>query len=213
MTTQITVHSALAKVMASVSSVKKSDRNTAQNFNFRGIDAVLNAVAPALREHGVVVIPTVLNHEYSTVEVGQRRTLMAHVLLTIKYTFFGPAGDSIECVVLGEAMDSGDKAVAKAMSVGFRIALLQALALPTDEPDPDSYSYERSEAKENANVDQVENWKIRLADAVNGDVLEVIRQEIQKYEISDTLKKELAVVYTTRLREIQAAKVASTSPK
>lgn len=212
MTTQITVHSALAKVMASVSSVKKSDRNTAQNFNFRGIDAVLNAVAPALREHGVVVIPTVLNHEYSTVEVGQRRTLMAHVLLTIKYTFFGPAGDSIECVVLGEAMDSGDKAVAKAMSVGFRIALLQALALPTDEPDPDSYSYERSEAKENANVDQVENWKIRLADAVNGDVLEVIRQEIQKYEISDTLKKELAVVYTTRLREIQAAKVASTSP-
>lgn len=212
MTTQITVHSALAKVMASVSSVKKSDRNTAQNFNFRGIDAVLNAVAPALREHGVVVIPTVLNHEYSTVEVGQRRTLMAHVLLTIKYTFFGPAGDSIECVVLGEAMDSGDKAVAKAMSVGFRIALLQALALPTDEPDPDSYSYERSEAKENANVDQVENWKIRLADAVNGDVLEVIRQEIQKYEISDTLKKELAIVYTTRLREIQAAKVASTSP-
>lgn len=212
MSNPVPIQEALAKVMASVSSVKKSDRNTAQNFNFRGIDAVLNAVAPALREHGVVVIPTVMNHEYATVEVGQRRTLMAHVLLTVKYTFIGQAGDTLECVVLGEAMDSGDKAVAKAMSVAFRIALLQALALPTDEPDPDSYSYERSEAKPNAGVEQVEGWTIRLQDAVDGDVLEVIRQEIQKFEISDVLKKELAVVYTTRLRELQPPKVAPTSP-
>jgi hypothetical protein len=31
------------------------------------------------------------------------------------------------------------------MSVAFRTALLQTLSLPTDEPDPDSQSYERSE--------------------------------------------------------------------
>ena len=98
------------------------------------------------------------------------------------------------------------------MSVAFRIALLQALALPTDEPDPDSYSYERSEAKPNAGIEQVEGWTIRLQDAVDGDVLEVIRQEIQKFEISDALKKELAVVYTTRLRELQTPKVAPASP-
>jgi hypothetical protein len=30
------------------------------------------------------------------------------------------------------------------MSVAYRIALLQALSLPTNEPDPDSHSYERS---------------------------------------------------------------------
>jgi hypothetical protein len=41
----------------------------------------------------------------------------------------------------------GDKAAPKAMSVAFRTALLQALALPTDEPDPDSQSFEREEAK------------------------------------------------------------------
>jgi hypothetical protein len=41
-------------------------------------------------------------------------------------------------------MDSGDKATAKAMSVAMRTALLQALCLPTDEPDPDATSYERA---------------------------------------------------------------------
>jgi hypothetical protein len=41
-------------------------------------------------------------------------------------------------------MDSGDKATAKAMSVAYRTALLQVLCLPTDEPDPDSHTYERA---------------------------------------------------------------------
>ena len=36
------------------------------------------------------------------------------------------------------------------MSVAFRTALLQALALPTDEPDPDSQVYERDNARQAA---------------------------------------------------------------
>jgi len=205
-----TIHESLAKVMASVSSVAKKDKNTSQGFNFRGIDAVLNAVAPALREHGVIVMPKVMWHDYKTVEVGQKRTQMAHVIVSVQYTFTGQAGDSIECQVLGEAMDSGDKAVAKAMSVAFRIALLQALALPTDEPDPDSYSYERSEAKPEATIEQVEEWKMRIADAVDGKVLEFIRQELTNFGFTVSLRNELASVYTTRLRDLQTPKVTQT---
>lgn len=139
-----TIQAALAAVMADVREVRKTDRNTAQNFSFRGIDAVLNAVGPALRAHGVVIMPRVLDYRYDTVEVGQRRTQMGHVIITAEYTFVGPAGDSLTAVALGEAMDAGDKAVPKAMSVALRTALLQALALPTDDPDPDAQSYERS---------------------------------------------------------------------
>lgn len=142
----MTIQTAMAAVMADVQSVAKSDRNTHQNFSFRGIDAVLNAVGPVLRKHGVVVLPEVLSHTFETVEVGQKRSLMGHVIVHVAYTFVGPEGDSLRTVVLGEAMDSGDKAVPKAMSVAFRTALLQALALPTDEPDPDASSYERSAA-------------------------------------------------------------------
>jgi len=138
------IHEALAAVMNDVTAVGKTDRNTSQNFSFRGIDAVLNAVGPVLRRHGVVVLPGVLEDRFDTVEVGQKRTPMGHVVLRVAYQFVGPEGDSLQCIVAAEAMDSGDKAYPKAMSVAFRTALLQALALPTDEPDPDTYSYERS---------------------------------------------------------------------
>ena len=139
------VHEAIAAVMGDVQAVAKRDRNTHQNFNFRGIDAVMNAVAPALRKHGVVVLPNVESWTFEPVEVGQKRSLMGHALVHVTYTFVGPEGDHVTCSVLGEAMDSGDKAVPKAMSVALRTALLQALALPTDEPDPDSETYVRSE--------------------------------------------------------------------
>lgn len=134
----------LNKVMKEVQPVAKTDRNVAQNFNFRGIDSVVNAVSPALKKYGVIVMPNVVAYEYSTVEVGIKRTQMGHARLTVEYTFHGPAGDCLTTVVVSEAMDSGDKATAKAMSVAFRIALLQSLALPTDEADPDHDTYERS---------------------------------------------------------------------
>lgn len=141
-----TIYQALNRVKTAVGAVKKGERNSAQGFNFRGVDAVVNAAAPALNEHGVIVTPEVLEHEYDTVEIGKNKTPMAHVTLAVKYTFWGPAGDSISCTVLSESMDSGDKAAAKAMSVAYRIALLQTLNLPTDEPDPDSQSYDRSDS-------------------------------------------------------------------
>lgn len=143
-----TVHEALAAVMADVQAVRKGDRNQQQGYSFRGIDAVVNAVGPVLRKHKVTVSPRVDSYEYGTVEVGKNRTPMGHVRVIVTYTFHGPEGDSLPAQAPGEAMDSGDKATPKAMSVAYRTALLQALALPTDEPDPDGSSYERSPARE-----------------------------------------------------------------
>jgi hypothetical protein len=135
---------ALNAVMHEVGAVKKGDFNEGQRFNFRGIDAVVNAVSPALRRNGIVVTPELKSIEYSTVEIGRNRTSMGHVRVTVAYTFVCEDGSALTATVPGEAMDSGDKATAKAMSVAFRTALLQALSLPTDEPDPDAQSYERA---------------------------------------------------------------------
>jgi hypothetical protein len=144
-TKTLPIAQALNEVMKEVGAVKKNDRNASQGFNFRGIDAVVNAVSPALQKHGVIVVPSVEDYEYHSVEIGKNRTVMGHVKVKVTYTFIGAGGDAIKATVVGEAMDSGDKATAKAMSVAFRTALLQTLSLPTDEPDPDSQSYERSE--------------------------------------------------------------------
>jgi hypothetical protein len=141
------IQMALAAVMADVTHVGKDGKNTAQGYSFRGIDGVLNAVGPALRRHGVVVMPHLENVEHQLVEVGKNRTPMRQASVTVRYCFHGPAGDWLDCVVAAESMDSGDKATSKAMSVALRTALIQALALPTHEPDPDESSYERSAKK------------------------------------------------------------------
>jgi hypothetical protein len=172
------IHVALNRVKSAVGAVKKGDRNTAQNFNFRGIDAVVNACAGALNDHGVIVCPEVIEHEYDTVEVGRNNTKMGHVTLAVKYTFWGPAGDSISSTVLAESMDSGDKACAKAMSVAYRIALLQTLNLPTDEPDPDSQSYDRSVGelgvKVNVNRGVKLDWVAEITNAASSKELNEI---------------------------------------
>lgn len=148
METKLPIAQALSEVMKAVGGIAKKDRNIAQGFNFRGIDSVVNAVSPALQKFGVIVVPSVEDYEYHTVEIGRNRTAMGHVKVKVTYTFIGANGDAIRTTVVGEAMDSGDKATAKAMSVAFRTALLQALCLPTDEIDPDAESYERSSAED-----------------------------------------------------------------
>lgn len=142
-----TIVESLSAVMSDVRAVRKEQRNTTPgaSYMFRGIDAVVNAVGPALREHGVVVLPEVLSCVYDEVTTTQGKTQTA-CRVQVAYIFHGPAGDHLTAITPGEAWDSGDKATAKAMSVAFRTALLQALALPTDESDPDEHTYERAES-------------------------------------------------------------------
>lgn len=204
-TDERTVQQRLIDVMRDVEAVKKTERNTSQNFSFRGIDSVVNAVGPALRKHGVMVVPDVLEHHLSTVEVGQKRTQMGHVLVKVRYSFYGDKGleDVISCIVLGESMDSGDKATPKAMSVAFRIALLQALALPTDEPDPDSYAYERAEAKPKATISQIDLWAGGLASATTIEQLNQIAGTVATYDVAEDIAADLRNTYRNRKSEIE----------
>lgn len=135
---------AFAAVQGEIVAVGKEGTNTQQNYNFRGIDGVVNAAGPALRKHGVVITPNLQKVTYRDIEVGKNRTLMREVTVEVEYVVRGPAGDTFSGVVPGESMDSGDKGTAKAMSVAYRIFLLQGLTIPTMEPDPDEHSYERA---------------------------------------------------------------------
>ena len=134
------VHEALAAVMADVRAVGKGEKH-GQGWSFRGVDAVVNAVAPACRKHGVVVLPEVLDHR-AEVLASSGGKQMRSVTVNVLYRMVGPEGDSLTVTSVGEAMDHGDKATAKAMSVAWRTALIQAFMLPTDEPDPDHDVYE-----------------------------------------------------------------------
>lgn len=141
----MTVHEALVKVSAGVGNVGKEGYSEHGKFNFRGVDAVVNAVAPELRRHGVTVHPVLKSVERRTAP-GSSGKALNFVAVVVDYVFTGPAGDTLTATVPGESFDSGDKATAKAMSVAFRTCLLQTLTLPTDAPDPDEYIEETAAA-------------------------------------------------------------------
>lgn len=141
------IYAALAAVMADCKSVAKRDRNEHQRFLFRGIDAVVNAVGPILREHGVIVVPSVQTVTYEEVKTSTGKPATA-CRVVADYVFYATDGSNITTTVAAEAWDNGDKAAPKAMSVAFRTALLQALALPTDEPDPDHHVYEQTQRQD-----------------------------------------------------------------
>lgn len=198
---------ALHNVMKDVGAVKKNDRNDFQNFMFRGVDAVINAVYPALVAHKVTVQPKVLSYEYATIDVGKgnQSKPMGHARVIVEYTFTSADdGSSASASAAGEAFDSGDKATPKAMSVALRTALLQALMLPTDDPEPDAQTYERAPAADpikEARIAVAEAWKANQGefdrDAVMRDYSDWTQGELfgnasadRLYQYADHLKQE-----------------------
>jgi len=140
--------------MGAVQGISKGERNQQQGFNFRGIDTVMNAVGPALREHGVIIVPDAMSIETERYQTA-KGAVMQGVIAQMRYTVIGPEGDSFSGSAYGQASDSGDKAVTKAESVAYRTFLLQSLTVPTDEPDPDAQSHERTPVDESAVLDWV----------------------------------------------------------
>ena len=150
---------ALIAAQKAIGVVAKKERNNAPggNYNFRGIDTVVNASSPAFHEHGIVVTPEVLDYRYTQMEVGKNRSWMQNVVVRVRYSFRSTVdGSAVSVVTLGEASDTGDKATTKAMSVALRTALLQTLMLPTDEPDPDSFTYGHDDGRQRAHEDLAE---------------------------------------------------------
>lgn len=138
------VHEAITEVMGDVRAVGKDSVNQQQRFNFRGVDATVNALSPAMRKHGVTVRPSaILHQEYERFESKSKAQGIA-CRMVVEFTFTGPEGDSVTSVVAAEANDYGDKATPKCMSVAFRTCLLQTFALPTQETDPDAETYDRA---------------------------------------------------------------------
>lgn len=211
-----TIHEVMRDVMDGVGAVGKDSTNKNQGFQFRSIDAVVNACSPEFRKHGIVVYPRVLEHHYSTVASSSGRA-MGHVLVKVEYVFLGPAGDSISAIVVGESMDSGDKATTKAMSVAYRTALLQSLCLPTNEIDPDAQNYERDRIDRHAEPDlpepprpvatekQVSDWESAISTAANFVSLKTIADEIGAYHVDTDTQSRLRNMWSAKKEEVENA--------
>ena len=136
------VFSAIVAVMQDVEHIGKNRQNEAQRYKFRGIDDVYNALHSILAKHGVFSVPTVLEDRHEE-RLSKSGSANIYRVLKIQYRFFAKDGSFFDAVVIGEGMDSGDKASNKAMAVAHKYALLQVFAIPTEEEkDPEVDSHE-----------------------------------------------------------------------
>ena len=132
------IYGLIGKAMDEIGAIGKDSFNQQQKYKFRGIDAVMNALNPVLRKYGLFLTPEVLNHQREERQTSSGGRLI-YSILTMRYTMFAPDGSSVSAVVIGEGMDSGDKASNKAMSVAMKYAMFQLFCIPTEEMiDPDS---------------------------------------------------------------------------
>ncbi|EIZ9234936.1 ERF family protein [Cronobacter sakazakii] len=124
--------SAVAKEMAATG-ISKDRTNTQQNFKFRGIDQVYNALAPALVNHGLLILPRITERTV-TERTTPKGTVLFYVVVKAEFDFVSTKDGSVHTVVTyGEAMDSGDKATNKAMSIAYKYAAFQAFCIPSEE--------------------------------------------------------------------------------
>lgn len=137
----------LSAIMVEVEAVGKSRRNQQQGFNFRGIEDVMDAMHPLFSKHKVFVLSSVVDQkteERATKSGGN----LIYRILTVDVSFVSGEDGSRETVrVVGEGMDSGDKAANKAMSAALKYALSQTLILPFAQVDGDSDTHPASTPK------------------------------------------------------------------
>lgn len=136
------IYESISKVMEQLGAVGKTSKNQSQGFMYRGIDAVMNALSPALTANHVFVTPEVLEQTREERTSAKGVTLI-YSIIKVKYTFYAEDGTSVSATVIGEGMDSGDKATNKAMSIAFKYACFQVFCIPTEEMiDPDAECHE-----------------------------------------------------------------------
>lgn len=153
---KMNIYEAISHCMEEIGAVGKDAVNTQQGFKYRGIDAVMNAINPALVKNHVFIVPEVLEQKR---EERTKRSggALIYSVCKIKYTFYAEDGSSIVAVTVGEGMDSGDKATNKAMAIAFKYACFQVFCIPTEEmKDPDGETPDSVEPSTQFHPDTVE---------------------------------------------------------
>jgi len=136
------IHKAMVAIMREIDVISKDQVNTqGSGYNFRGVDDVYNHLHAIMAKHGVYNLPEVLE-ERSEERTSRSGAHLIYRILKIKINFIHEDGSSVSSIVIGEGMDSGDKASNKAMSVGHKYSLIEAFLIPTkDDKDPERDSH------------------------------------------------------------------------
>jgi len=141
------IYKKIPLIMKAVGVIAKGRQNQIQRYNFRGIDDMYASIQPAFIEHGVFCVPQVIERSREERQTKNGGVLV-YTILKVRFIFYAEDGSSVDCVTVGEAMDSADKSSNKAMSAAQKYAFIQTLSIPTEgDNDTENSSHELSPKK------------------------------------------------------------------
>lgn len=196
------VYAAIAKVMAEVghAGIGKDRKNEQQGYKFRGIDDVYNALSGFLSAAGLCILPRVLKREV-TERTTKNGGVLFYVVLDVEFDLVCAEDGSRHTVsVVGEAMDSGDKATNKAMSAAYKYACMEVFCIPTEgDNDADGKTHDVT-AKE-----VPEDCWIVLTDAAKLGEKEL--RKVWKDQISEATREVITGAHSDRWETIKSTAI------
>jgi hypothetical protein len=128
--------------MADMPAIGKTDKNAAQGWHFRGIEAITAQLQPLLAKHGVVIVPA------STITTTGQAVGMkdgwTDTTLVIDWCIYGPGGvtDMVTARTVGIGRDNSDKGANKAATAAWKYLLLHLFAIGDRADDSDGHDYD-----------------------------------------------------------------------
>lgn len=147
MSEPLTVHQAMAAVMADVPAIAKNQKNIQQGYAARSVDDIYDALHGLFAKHGLFCLPRAgtAPGEFERDWVSSKKgTQMCHVWQVVYFDFYSVDGTGpLTMSARSEGRDAADKACNKAGSGAHKYALIQAFQIPvTGDTDPDLHHEE-----------------------------------------------------------------------
>lgn len=181
-------------------------------YKFRSIDSVYNTLSPLLSEHGLVIIPRCMEREESQRQSGPKTLYFVVVRMEFDFVCAEDGSKHTACTY-GEAMDSGDKATNKAMSIAYKYACFQTFAIPTEgDNDPDATIHEPAPTRQQQkpNNGKLANKQQQQASQQQGDnSVKQIIADIHKATDVQTLAKIRDYVAARQYSELDVGEIKS----
>lgn len=134
----MTVHERMAQVIKALSYIPKGS-SPGVNYQFRGIDAVMNHLHGPLADNGLYLSPRVLDDWQVNQIPGTNNRTQTQAIFRVCVDVYAEDGTMTTLGPgLAQSHDYGDKAVYQAQQNAIKYVLLEAFAIPTAEQDMDS---------------------------------------------------------------------------
>jgi hypothetical protein len=138
----------MSTTVARLSSIQKAlseqgiakDQDMQNKYKYRGIDQLMNALAPILAAHETVILSDLVEHRIENLQKGVRHIVKVNFHVVSPDGTLGPFASGGECI------DFGDKGLNKAIGAAFKYWVFTSLCVPTESTaDADSTAPEATE--------------------------------------------------------------------